>query len=118
LQGNVYHVVDFPALNGRRPKSRFVVVIHPPERLGDQSIFVTPASTSTLSPYRVLMPNLADSPACGSGLPRRCWAIPEESRLLARHDLIGWRGRVPGLMVKRIIEMFRKHDRDQPPEPK
>lgn len=101
-QGSAYYVQDYPGLHGHADKPRYVLVIHPNERIRDHAILVVPASTSTLSIYKVRLPSGEDSPACTTGLPKRCWAVCDEKRLIHRSMLTDWPGRAESLRSSSI----------------
>lgn len=115
-QGQVYFVRDYPGLHGHGDKSRFVIVIHPPEKIGDERILVVPASTSTLSPFRVALPNTRDHPGTRSGFDKVSWAVCDQHGFVAREQLTDLRGYLSGVLINRIIESLKdalKHKKHQ-----
>jgi len=82
--GDVFWCEDFPGLHGHEPKSRWAVVVSPPDQLPDKdgNYLVVPTSESTLSKYIIKLPNEADTPQCTSGLPKPCSAVCDDFKLV------------------------------------
>lgn len=112
-QGRVFHLANCPGLHGHKAKPRWVVVAHPPDKITDEKILVICCSRSSLSAYKVPLPNREDDPSCRSGLPHRCSAVCDEPKLVPRSDLDDYRGRLTAVTTNRVVAMTRKYFHDQ-----
>ena len=77
---DIYHIDDFPPLDGKEPKGRYVVVIEPPQNPGELGVIVVGITTKEdFNPERlaISIPSLAEHPACTTGLREPSWALPE-----------------------------------------
>ena len=92
--GDVFWCKNFPGLHGNSDKSRYAVVISPPDRLPDERgcYLVVPTSCSSLSAHVVKLPNKTDNPQTTSGLPDPCVAVCDEYKLVDGGVLTTWIG--------------------------
>lgn len=107
--GEIYHVTDFPGLHGNPAKSRYCIVVHPSERLKRDGVLVVSTSSSSLSKYKVPLPNRRDNPGCATGLPRPCDAVCDEVRLMPAELLIDRVGVLSKVLTDRVMERTRAY---------
>jgi mRNA-degrading endonuclease toxin of MazEF toxin-antitoxin module len=113
--GDVFWCKDFPGLHGNDPKDRYAVVISPPDKLPDSdgNYLVVPTSKSSLSQYKVPLPNYASHPQTTSGLPEPCDAVCDEYKLVKPSVLTEWKGDLRTHRVDELQDMVRKFIRDR-----
>jgi len=112
-RGQVFFVRNFPGLHGSVSKDRYVVVIHPADKLGEESLMAVAASRSSLSHYKVSLPNRADNPGCETGIPHRCSAVCCAYKFISKALLTDCRGFVSGAIVERLFNKTKEAHQDK-----
>lgn len=117
-QGQVYWIDDCPPLDGDEAKRRPVVVVSPTSEIRRdlRPVIVVAVSTTALERYRdrVRLPNRQDNPNTTSGLPRRCWAIPDWWLLVDRVRLGHPCGFISGVTLRNLLLAFERRAMREP----
>ena len=108
--GDVFWCESFPGLHGHEEKERYRAIIGDPNRTPDNDgrYLVVPTSSSSLSKHKVRMTTREDHPACRTGLPKACFAVCDEYKLLAREQLTKLAGSISTATVDRLNELVQQ----------
>ena len=99
-----------PGLHGNEAKPRFVIIISPDEQINSTDrVLVIPTSSSSLSAYKIPLPNRGQYPNCKSGLPQPCDAVCDEPKLIPVADLIDYRGCLTNATFVKVCKRMREY---------